>query len=236
MNRIEDQSIDLIYSDILYGTGRTFGENYKDLKPIKSTIDDHYKPRIARMHRILKNSGQIYLQMDYRIIHWIRLILDDVFGYNNFRNEIIWNYNSAPRKKNCFGSRHDTILRYSKSDTFTFNPIRVPYSDSAPKQYAKSKYYHPQGKVIGDVWSDIPMLAQNDKTERNGYPTQKPIALIDRIIKSSSNVSDVVADFYCGSGTTLVSAQKLRRYWIGCDFSEQAIEIAKQRMSQIHSS
>ena len=78
LNRIEDQSIDLIYSDILYGTGRTFGKHYKDLKPIKSIIDNHYKPRIIEMHRILKDSGQISLQMDYRIVHWIRLIPDYV--------------------------------------------------------------------------------------------------------------------------------------------------------------
>lgn len=84
------------------------------------------------MKRVLKDSGTIYLQMDFRINHWIRLILDDIFGYENFRNEIIWHYNSAPRKKLDFGNRHDTIFRYSKTDNYTFNPIREPYSLSAP--------------------------------------------------------------------------------------------------------
>lgn len=229
MKKIKSNTIDLIYCDILYGTGNNFS-NYKDLKSIKSEIDNHYIPRINEMYRILKGTGSIYLQMDKKINHWIRLIMDDIFGYDNFRNEIIWFYNSGPRKKNCFGFRHDTILRYSKSNIFTFNEIREPYALSAPRGYAKEKYYHPYGKVIGDVWN-IKMLGQDDKTERCGYPTQKPLELIERIIKSSSNENDLVADFYLGSGTTAVACKKLNRNFIGCDIKKEAIEITNKRLN-----
>lgn len=233
MKSLKSNSIDLIYSDILYGTGRNFGE-YQDLKPNKEEIYNFYVPRIHEMHRILKDTGLIYLQMDYRIVHWIRDIMDNTFGYHNFRNEIIWAYNSAPRKKLDFGKRHDIILRYSKSNIYTFNSdeVREPYSLTAPRGGKKEKYYHPKGKVMGDVWH-INMLAQNDKTERTGYPTQKPLELMDRILLSSSNDGDTVADFFCGSGSFLVSAKTNNRNFIGCDNSNKAIEITKQRLSSI---
>jgi DNA modification methylase len=228
---INSNTIDLIYSDILYGTGRNF-EDYQDLKPIRSEIESHYIPRIREMYRILKETGLIYLQMDYRINHWVRCILDDIFGYENFRNEIVWSYNSAPRKKNCFGYRHDIILRYSKSDNFTFNEIREPYSENINKPKSKLKYYNSKGKVIGDVWN-INILAQNDKTERCGYATQKPEKLIERIILSSSNECDTVADFYLGSGTTAVVCKKLNRNFIGCDISKKAVDITFNRLENI---
>ena len=228
MKSIEDESIDLIYCDILFGTGRKF-KDYQDLKPIKSEIDEHYISRIKEMYRVLKNTGTIYLQMDTKINHWIRCILDDVFGYHNMRNEIIWSYNTAPRKKNDFGKRHDVILRYTKSDVYTFNPIREPYSLSAPRGYEKEKYYHSDGKVIGDVWT-MNILGQNDKTERVGYDTQKPKSLAERIIKSSSNEGDLVGDFYLGSGTTAVACFELNRKFIGCDISQRAIDITKSRI------
>lgn len=231
LKKIEDNTIDLIYCDILYGTGRNFGE-YLDLPSKKDSITSHYLPRITEMHRVLKSTGTICLQMDYRIQHWIRSMLDDIFGYDNLKNEIIWYYNSSPRKKGCFGNRHDTILRYTKSNIFTFNEIREPYSISAPRGYAKEKYYHPEGKVLGDVWS-INILGQNDKKERNGYPTQKPKKLLELIIKSMSNPNDLVADFYCGSGTSLVVAKELGRQILGCDISEKAIKITNDRLNKV---
>lgn len=230
MKKIKSNTIDLIYCDILYGTGNDFSY-YKDLKAIKENIDNHYVPRINEMHRILKETGTIYLQMDKKINHWIRLILDDIFGYDNFRNEIIWFYNSGPRKKNCFGFRHDTILRYSKSNVFTFNEIRESYSKHINRPKSKLKYYHPDGKVIGDVWN-INILGQNDKKERCGYPTQKPLELIERIIKSSSNENDLAGDFYLGSGTTAVACKKLNRNFIGCDINKESIEITNKRLNK----
>jgi DNA modification methylase len=228
MKSIEDNSVDLIYCDILYGTGRKFSD-YQDLKPIKSDIEDHYIPRLKEIFRVLKDTGTIYLQMDTKINHWIRCIMDDIFGYDNMRNEIIWFYNTAPRKKSDFGKRHDVIYRYSKTDNYKFNPVREPYSLTAPRGYEKEKYYHPEGKVIGDVWQ-MNILGQNDKKERVGYDTQKPKSLIERIIKSSSDEGDLVADFYLGSGTTAVVSKELNRNFIGCDINPNAIEITKSRL------
>lgn len=229
LRNLPDNHIDLIYSDVLYGTGRNF-KAYKDLKPIKQVIYEHYEPRIQEMYRTLKQTGSIWLQVGQNINHWIRDILDTTFGYENFRNEIIWYYNSAPRKKNQLGNRHDTIYWYTKSKQWTFNPIREPYSLTAPRGYEKEKYYHPQGKVIGDVWQ-INMLGQNDKTERTGYPTQKPLELLEQVIKLTTNENDLVADFYAGSHTTGVACQKLNRNYIGCDISPVSYQIGLKRLS-----
>jgi len=224
-----NESVNMIYCDILYGTGRNFGD-YQDLKPIRSEIESHYLPRLIEMKRVLKQNGTLYFHTGMNTSHWVRCLLDDVFGYANFRNEIIWSYNSAPRKKNCFGNRHDVIYRYSVTDNFTFNPIREPYSLTAPRGYEKEKYYHSEGKVIGDVWN-INILGQNDKTERNGYATQKPKELISRFVLASTNEGDLVADYYLGSGTTAKVCQELNRNFIGCDLNPKAIEITKARLN-----
>ena len=202
LKKLEDNYVDLIYSDILYNTGKKFKDFDDDLGTEEEAME-WYRPRLIEMHRVLKDTGTIYLHCDYRLVHYLKVEMDKVFGVNNFRNEIIWHYNSAPRKKNDFGKRHDTILRYSKTDDYTFNDeeVRVPYSETAPRGYEKEKYYNPLGKVMGDVW-DVKILGQNDKTERTGYSTQKPKDLIEIIIKSSSNPGDLVADFFAGSGTT----------------------------------
>ena len=151
------------------------------------------------------------------------------------RNEIIWYYNSAPRKKKDFGKRHDTIFRYSKTKDYYFNAnskyIRQKYSATAPRGYEKEKYYNPLGKIMDDVWK-INMLGQNDKTERCGYDTQKPKALLYPIIDSSCPKNGVFADYFCGSGTSLVVAKDLEiQTIIGCDISQQAITICKKRLN-----
>ena len=111
MAEIKDNTIDLIYCDILYGTGRRFAD-YQDLKPIRSEIENHYIPRIKEMHRILKPTGSIYLQMDTRINHWMRCIMDDIFGYNMFLNEIVWCYKSGSSSNKKWSEKHDVIIFY----------------------------------------------------------------------------------------------------------------------------
>lgn len=106
MAEIKDNTIDLIYCDILYGTGRNFGD-YQDLKPIRSEIENHYLPRLIEMKRVLKQNGSIYLQMDTRINHWMRILMDDIFGYENFRNEIVFAYNGGGVSKKCYPKKHD---------------------------------------------------------------------------------------------------------------------------------
>lgn len=184
---LSSASIDLIYNDILYNTGKNFGEYNDNLGTPKEAIDWYY-PRFIEMRRVLKPTGLIYTQCDYNLSHYIKIMLDEIFGVRNFRNEIIWWYNSAPRKKKDFGKRHDTIFRYSLTDQYFFNSnsqyIRQPYSPTAPRGYEKEKYYDDRGKIMDDVWR-VNMLGQNDKTERTGYPTQKPKELLYKIIDSS---------------------------------------------------
>ena len=235
MQTIESNTIDLIYCDVLYGTGRKFAD-YQDLKPIRSEIEAHYIPRIKEMHRILKDTGSIYLQMDTRINHWLRCIMDDVFGYDKLLAEIIWYYNNGGgRRKTFVNKKHDVIITYSKTDTFTYNEILEPYKETSG--YAKGgivnngKKYIPNknGKNADDVWC-MPILNPMS-SERLGYDTQKPKALIERIIKASSNEGDLVADFYMGSGTTAVVCNELNRNFMGCDINKRAVDIAEKRVS-----
>lgn len=230
LNKLEDQYIDLIYSDILYNTGRKFDDFDDDLGTAEEAMD-WYKPRLLEMKRVLKDTGTIYLHCDYRLVHYLKVEMDKIFGVENFRNEIIWHYNSAPRKKNDFGKRHDSILRYTKTNKYTFNvdEVRVPYSETAPRGYAKEKYYNKLGKVMGDVW-DVKIIGQNDKTERVNYNTQKPKELLEIIIKSSSNEGDLVADFFGGSGTTGVVAKEYNRNYLMCDISAKAVKLSEKRL------
>jgi len=230
MAEMQDNTVDLIYCDILYGTGRNFGD-YQDLKPKREVIEEHYIPRIKEMHRILKDTGSIYLQMDYRIVHWLRCILDDVFGYDNFRNEIIWAYRWGSRHRNKWNNKHDTILFYSKSKEWTFNSddVREEYSKnsimSKDKKYNKS--YNEKGALPRDIINLE--IINSMSTEKTGYNTQKPKKLIEKFIKASSNEGDLVADFYAGSFTTAEVCKDLNRNFIGCDVSEKAVAIGLER-------
>jgi DNA modification methylase len=250
MAEIKDNTIDLIYCDILYGTGRKFAD-YQDLKPIRSEIESHYIPRIKEMYRILKPTGSIYLQMDTRINHWMRCIMDDVFGYDKFRNEISWWYKRWSNISFGFQKMHDVILFYSK-DKSKFN---IQYQDYAKPNAIedtvrgvidgklvrlknedgsyKKRETENKGVPLHDVW-EIQHIQPTAK-ERLGYDTQKPKALIERIIKASSNEGDLVADFYLGSGTTAVVCKELNRNFIGCDINPRAIEITLQRLNDARS-
>jgi site-specific DNA-methyltransferase (adenine-specific) len=232
-----DESIDLIYCDILYGTGRNFGD-YQDLKPNRSEIEAHYLPRLKEMHRVLKSTGSIYLQMDWRISHWVRCIMDDIFGYGNFRNEIIWKYKTGGASKKYFPRKHDNILLYTKGKNYTFNKLldknytkyKYGFSNLETKEDENGFYYL---TTMSDVW-EVPIIRtvkNKIDLESVGYATQKPKALIERLIKASSNEGDTVADYYLGSGTTAVVCKELNRNFIGCDINPKAIEITKARLN-----
>jgi DNA modification methylase len=232
MKAIPNESIDLIYCDILYGTGKKFSD-YQDLKADKQVINNFYIPRIKEMHRVLKSTGTIYLQMDTRINHWVRNIMDDLFV---FRNEIVWDceYRLKQAKKQ-FTKNGERILFYTKSDSYTFNlnDILVPHKTTKEHQerckntpsVKSGKFKTPfnaDGKNCGDVWR-IKSLTYKSK-ENTGYFSQKPKELIERIVKASSNVGDVVADFFMGSGTTCIVAKENGRNYYGCDISARAVE------------
>ncbi len=220
LKTLSDGCIDLIYCDILYGTGRNFGD-YQDLKPERQAIENHYIPRLQEMHRVLKDTGSIYIHCDWRINHWIRLIMDDIFGYDNFRNEIIWKYGLGGSSNKQFAKKHDNILFYSKANTYIFN---LQY------EKATSNKMKGQMKKMTDVW-DIPNI-NNMAKERVNYSTQKPKRLLESIINASSNKGDIIADFYMGSGTTGEVALELGRRFIGCDISEKACQITKERIEK----
>jgi DNA modification methylase len=237
MKQIPDNYIDLIYCDILYGTGRKF-DDFQDLEPQRDIIEEFYIPRIQEMHRILKNTGSIYLHMDWRINHWIRCIMDDIFGYKNLQNEIIWSYRSGGAAKTRWNRKHDTILFYTKGNDYTFHIIKE-------KSYMSHKYgfkgideFYDEKEdkwyrmvFPRDVW-DIPVLI-GANPKKVDYTTQKPKALLERIIKASSNKGDIVADFFCGSGTAGVVAKELGRDYILCDINPKAIEISEKRLDQV---
>lgn len=245
MKTIESNTIDLIYCDILYGTGRKF-KDYQDLKPNRIEIENHYIPRLKEMHRILKPTGSIYLQMDTKINHWVRCIMDDIFGYERMLNEIIWCYRSQGFNKNKWSEKHDVILLYSKSKEWTFNLEKVrenEIGESTQKRWHKEIKKHglipttKNGKVYWNSpyspprdWINMNALPQAH-SERNGYDTQKPKELIAKFINASSNEGDLVADFYAGSFTTAEVCKELNRNFIGCDINPLALEISKQRFA-----
>ncbi len=240
MATIPDNTVDLIYCDILYGTGRKFAD-YQDLKPIRSEIEAHYIPRIKEMHRILKDTGSIYLQMDYKISHWIRCIFEDIGII--LQNEITWQYGLGNNnKKRNWQNKHDTILFATKTDNYNWNDMRGEVTPQMKAKYCHEdnkgyfmmsygkKYHLKGGKRIGNVW-DFPNLSATD-AKRSGYDTQKPNELIEQIVKASSNEGDLVADFYLGSGTTAEVCKELNRNFIGCDINPRAIEIANKRIAE----
>ena len=198
--------------------------------------------RLAELHRVLKLTGSIYLHCDPNANWLLRVLLDKTFGELNFRNEIVWCYRGGGAPKKSFGRRHDVILRYSKTLRYRFFPdsVRIPYqaegigrTDDAMwgKHKGTDKVYkpHPLGKVPEDWWL-MNVLNANDP-ERVGYPTQKPLALLERIIQASSNEGDLVLDPFCGCGTAADAAAKLGRGYLGIDVSAIAVRVMEQRLA-----
>ena len=236
LKQLDDESIDLIYCDILYNTGKKF-RDYDDKLGTPHQAIEWYKPRLIEMKRVLKNTGSIYLQCDYRLVHYLKVEMDNIFGMGNFRNEIIWCYNSPSNETKGFLKKHDNILRYSKTNNFKFNSndIRIPYNQETLARYKRKSpgrgdktELNKLGKIPEDWW--VISIIKNQK-EKVDYNSQKPKVLLERIIKSSSNEGDVVADFFCGSGTSMVVAKELGRQYIGCDINPRAVEITNERLN-----
>ena len=192
------------------------------------------------MKRLLKKTGSLILHLDEHAAHYVKVEMDKVFGHDSYVNEVIWHYTGGGRSRRYFSNKHDTLLWYAKATkkgkfTFNIDAVRVPYKETSG--YAKGgivsasgKRYtpHPDGTPVDDVW-DIPIINPLSH-ERIGYPTQKPETLLERIIKGCSNKGDIVADFYCGGGTTAAVAQKLGRRWIACDQSRVAVALTADRI------
>ena len=198
--------------------------------------------RLVELRRVLKQTGSLYLHCDHTAGHYIKVVLDGVFGPNCFKNEIIWHYGlGAANVKDKFRSKHDTIFWYVKSKKYYFSGLRGEPTDAQLKKYCHEdgggkymmsygkKYYFKGGAILDDVW-DIPTLSPTS-SERLGYPTQKPEALLERIILASSRPGDVVLDPFCGCGTAIAVAEKLGRTWMGIDITAIAINVIKSRLS-----
>ena len=192
--------------------------------------------RLLELRRVLKATGSIYLHCDPIMSHSLKLIMDCIFGKNNFRNEVVWHYSNASRGKTRFACSHDLLLYYGVSDDIVFNrnDILVPFESGMTEwRYSKGSQRgkkKPTGKTPDDVIS-LPALNAMAK-ERTGYPTQKPLALLERIIKASSNEGDVVLDPFCGCATACVAAENLGRKWIGIDISPVAKRLLKERLAK----
>lgn len=205
--------------------------------------------RMLEMRRILKPTGSIYLHCDPTASHYLKLMMDAVFGKDNFRNEIVWTYTGGTDRKKGFQKKHDVILFYSKTPDFIFNVVYVPFSEATIKRFNKTDedgrkykvnklsdgritktYMKDEGKHAPDYWHFNILVKSH--SESTGYPTQKPLALLDRIIRASSNKDDLVLDPFCGCATTCVAAERLQRQWIGIDLSVKAVELVRTRLEK----
>ena len=182
--------------------------------------------RLLAMRRVLKSTGSIYLHCDPTASHYLKAVMDAIFGWRNFINEIIWIYGLGGSSKRSFSKKHDCILFYAKTQDYTFDKPTVP---------ATSQRMKGQMKGMLDTWADIPSL-NNQSKERTGHPTQKPLVLYERMIQASSNEGDIVLDPFCGSGTTLVAAENLGRRWVGIDIWKGVHDLIASRLGGIGSS
>lgn len=198
--------------------------------------------RLCIMRDLLSDKGSIYVHLDWHVGQYVKVILDEIFGKENFRNEIVWCYTSGGKSRKMFSRKHDNIFFYSKSDNYIFNDedIRIPYSQKTIDNYKeglKGSTYtsdvklNELGKIPEDYW-DI-AIASKSLIENLGYPTQKPEKLLERIIKASSNKDSIVADFFVGSGTSVAVAEKLGRQWIASDLSRFSIHTTRKRLMEI---
>lgn len=197
--------------------------------------------RLLEMHRILRPDGSLYLHIDHTAHAYVKTLLDAIFGYKNFRNEIVWCYTGPSNTKRWFPRKHDTILFYTKSDSWTFNgnDVRIPYikrdTGKTSGIFKSRAILSEKGKIPEDYWledRDGMTPVGRKQHERTGYPTQKPLALYERIIKASSNEGDIVLDPFCGCATTPVAAERLNRRWIGMDLWEKTHKIVLERLEQ----
>lgn len=293
MRQLPSCSIDLIYIDPPFFSGRTYNVIFGDKNEVRSFTDiwEDGMPgylvwlnvRLYEMKRLLKNTGSVYIHLDRHASHYVKIEMDKIFGVDSFINEIVWR-RSTPTggkvKSKMFPRDYDSILWYSKAGSQYYKNIYLPYSED----YIKKFFYHDDGDgrkymlqtvgdyskdrieefrkmgrvhvtksgalrikqylneskgiIADDIWTDIRNVRQRDtqqmtEKETIGYPTQKPEALLERIIDSSSREGDIIADFFCGGGTTPAVAQRLNRRWIACDQSRIAVAITADRVAKV---
>lgn len=242
LTRIPDASVDLAYVDPPFGTGRKQSLAHQKDGEVVSTIsfedpNEHYiewlRMHMAEIRRTLKPNGTVYLHLDHHWVHRAKVMMDDaVFGPDNFLNEVVWSYDYGGRGKRCWPKKHDSILVYVKDPNdyvFNWDDIdRIPYmAPGLQKDPARAE----AGKVPTDVW--WMSIVGTQAKERTGYPTQKPVKLVERAVLASSPSGGVVLDVFAGSGTTGQAAHNLGRSFILADVSAAAIEVMQRRFQSI---
>ena len=186
------------------------------------------------MRDLLQPHGALFVHLDWHAVHYVKVLLDRLFGYEHFQNEFIWYYSGGGASRTRFARKHDTILYYTRSaKTWKFyaERVREPYkwTDGQPRADGSARDYA-RGKLPDDVWQFHAILPW--AMESLGYPTQKPLELLSRLLLAASDEGDVVGDFYCGSGTTPAAAQRLKRRWLACDASRAAVCLTAERLAE----
>ena len=250
--------VDLIYLDPPFFSNRHYEVIWGDEAEVRS-FDDRWqggiqvyvawmRERMIELQRILKPTGTIYLHCDSHAGHYLKVMMDDVFGANRFLNEIVWHYKTSSGAPNKWLHRnHDTIFRYANGpiDNIFWKHPKEPWPEKTLKKWQKDEdgriyraqhkfgkrnYIDPEGKLMDDVW-EITLSSRSH--ERLGYPTQKPEALLERIIEASTNEGDIVLDPFCGCGTTVAVAHKMKRQWVGIDISPTAVGLMQRRLKKL---
>ena len=258
LKRMESGAVDLIYVDPPFNTGTRQardrlatvrsedgdrvgfkGQRYKTVRLDRSAFADRFddylaflEPRLREAHRILTPRGALYLHLDYREVHYCKVLLDSIFGRECFKNEIIWAYDYGARARKRWPAKHDNILFYVKDPkNYTFNVDavdRIPYMAPGLVTPEKAK----RGKLPTDTWWHT--IVSPTGKEKTGYPTQKPLGILRRIIAASSNPHDLVLDFFAGSGTTGVAAHELGRRFILMDNNPEAVAVMRKRLKDMN--
>jgi DNA modification methylase len=259
---IPSDCIDLIYLDPPFFSNRNYEVIWGDEAEVRSFEDrwegginvytSWMRERAQELHRVLKPTGSVYLHCDWHAAAYLKVMMDSIFGANNFQNELVWCYEVGGRGKKRWARKHDTILFYSKTDKFHFDWKAVAEPRKAgthmkaeigedgrayqEKRDAKTgkvyRYYMDEGTIPPDWWIG-PQQLNREAAERLGYPTQKPEALLEKIIAASSAPGDIVLDPFCGCGTAIAVAHRLERAWLGIDISPTALGIMKRRLEKI---
>jgi len=238
MRTLPAASIDLIYADPPFFTRRKHAA-FSDVWPggIGAYVD-WLAVRIREMHRLLKPSGSLVVHCDWHASHYIKVALDGIFGYERFVNEIVWCYKSggaSPKRR--FSRKHDVLLWYAKGADYYFaapreksyNRGRKPYRFAGVPEFEDENGWY---TVVGmKDWWEIDMVGRTSG-ERVNYSTQKPLRLLERVVEACCPADGVVADFFCGSGTAVVAAEKLGRGWIACDESAEAVRLTRERLER----
>ena len=249
-----DEDLKLGYIGLMADKYPKLYEYVRGIENIESRSHRNYliymAQRLIEMQRILKDTGSLYLHCDPTMSHYLKLLMDIVFGHTNFRNEIVWGYAGRGMSKKWFNRKHDIIFLYGKTKKTKFcvskasRPINPSYTsrynkvDDKGRKFARIRnrdgsysniYLKKEGVVREDWWTDIPYVRGE---EYIGYPTQKPLALLERLIKASTNKDDIVLDPFCGCASTCIAAEQLNRQWVGIDVSKKAYDLVKMRLAK----